>query len=216
MEYKYKYKLVYPIEGQYVHSDDSYKKCVKKCYNEFKQLDGGKSGLFGVKDLVTGHEYKYKLSNNNKLKIIDNQEGGGSSYRYRTGHDDRHHRHHRHHDRYYDELDEPDESDQRLRHYTSFFTQPNQPRSMAPGIIQEEMISHPPSHNLSIKVEKSPESPNPKLVIKEGNKKIMQDSNISSIDITDRYNYPYARRTVVRENYDPHELYDDRDWCILL
>lgn len=225
MEYKYQYKLVYPIEGQNVYIGDSYKKCIKNCYDEFKQLDGGRFGIFKVKDLVSGVEYKYKLDNNNKLKQIDKQEGG---HGYHSHDKYRRSRISRYNPNIDQEIDRNTDSffgNREVSQYTSLFNPYQHQQLASRGLVKDEIISNPPSHNLSIQVTKSPESPeskttsSPSLVIKENDKEIFSKDNVSKIDITDKYNYPYARRTVVRENmdqYDPYYSYDDRDWCIML
>lgn len=66
-----KYRLTFPTYGNNVYESRSFNKVINKCYNEFKQLsemEDIKEQMFGVTNIDTGIEYKFKIKNKtNKL-----------------------------------------------------------------------------------------------------------------------------------------------------
>ena len=66
----HKYQLTYPHVGSTIYKSKSMGKAVKKCYNEFKNLNDLKEGMFGVTDLNNNIEYKFKAQNK-KIYIMD-------------------------------------------------------------------------------------------------------------------------------------------------
>jgi hypothetical protein len=77
------YQLTYPYEGSTIYRSKSFKKAVKKCYKDFKDLNDMKEGIFSVTDIDKNVEYQFKVKNNKLYKMeelnssINNQEGGG-------------------------------------------------------------------------------------------------------------------------------------------
>ncbi len=75
-----RYQLTYPHEGSIIHSSKSKANAIKKCYKEFKRLNGINDGLFSVTDLDNKIEYQFKVRHNKIIKISDSsnmQMGGG-------------------------------------------------------------------------------------------------------------------------------------------
>jgi hypothetical protein len=71
-EYR-KYKLTYPFYGKKIYEASSKKTAVRKCYEEFKELDSIGTGIFSVMDLGTKKTYTYQIKKTNK---IYEQDGG--------------------------------------------------------------------------------------------------------------------------------------------
>jgi len=67
-----KYRLTYPFFGNKIYETRSFKRGIKNCYNEFKQLAESGNDLFMVTELVSGTTYQF-LTNSKKLTQI----GGG-------------------------------------------------------------------------------------------------------------------------------------------
>lgn len=67
-----KYRLTYPFFGNKIYETRSFKRGVKNCYNEFKQLAESGNDLFMVTEMVSGTTYQF-LTNSKKLT----QVGGG-------------------------------------------------------------------------------------------------------------------------------------------
>lgn len=62
MEKEYRrYKLSYPFDGRKIYEASSKKAAVKKCYEEFKELDSMGYGIFSVVDLKSKKTYTYKV-----------------------------------------------------------------------------------------------------------------------------------------------------------
>jgi hypothetical protein len=78
-----RYQLTYPFEGWSIYKSSSVEKAVKKCYNEFKNLNDVDEGLFGVTDLDNNIEYQFRIDKNkNKIykqsKSTKAQKGGNT------------------------------------------------------------------------------------------------------------------------------------------
>lgn len=74
-----RFLLTYPHRGNVIHKSKSLKKAVKKCYNEFKNINDINEGLFAVTDLDDNIEYKFKIKNNKIYHMKKNnhkQQGG--------------------------------------------------------------------------------------------------------------------------------------------
>jgi len=65
----YRYRMTFPFEGNTIYKSKNKKKVVKKCYNEYKQLDSLSEGMFCITNLDTNREYQFKLSNNKAKKL---------------------------------------------------------------------------------------------------------------------------------------------------
>ena len=76
------YQLTYPYEGSTIYRSKSFKKAIKKCYKDFKDLNDMKEGMFSVTDIDKNIEYQFKVRNNKLYKMeelnssTNNQEGG--------------------------------------------------------------------------------------------------------------------------------------------
>jgi hypothetical protein len=68
-----RYQLIYPYEGVIVHKSKSKAKAIKKCYKEFKRLNGVDDGLFSVADLDNNIEYQFKVRHNKIMKLNENK-----------------------------------------------------------------------------------------------------------------------------------------------
>ncbi len=68
----YRYRMTYPFEGNTIYKSKNKNKVIKKCYNEYKQMDNLPEGMFGITNLDKQVEYQYKLSNNKAKKIGKN------------------------------------------------------------------------------------------------------------------------------------------------
>ncbi len=75
-----RYQLTYPHEGSIIHKSKSKENAIRKCYNEFKRLNGINDGLFSVTDLDNKIEYQFKVRQNKimKLSSSENMQVGGS------------------------------------------------------------------------------------------------------------------------------------------
>lgn len=62
----HRYRLTYPYNGNKIHQSRSLKKGVKKCYNDFKKLDGMKEGMFSVTNIDTKKIYTYRIRKKRK------------------------------------------------------------------------------------------------------------------------------------------------------
>ena len=69
-----RYQLTYPHEGSIIHSSKSKANAIKKCYKEFKRLNGINDGLFSVTDLDNKIEYQFKVRHNQIIKMSDSSK----------------------------------------------------------------------------------------------------------------------------------------------
>jgi len=58
-----RYQLTYPISGNKIYETRSFDKAIKRCYNEFKQFDSLKEGMFIVTEHTSKTQYKFKAVN---------------------------------------------------------------------------------------------------------------------------------------------------------
>lgn len=78
-----RYILSYPYDGQTIHKTRSFKKGVKKCYHDFKQLHDMPDGLFSITNLDNEKEYHFKVQNHriHALQELKNIKGGNVNER---------------------------------------------------------------------------------------------------------------------------------------
>lgn len=69
-----RYMLTYPFEGSTIHKTKSFRKAVKRCYKEFKNMNDIPEGLFSITDLDKRKEYQFKVSDH---KIYTLKQSGG-------------------------------------------------------------------------------------------------------------------------------------------
>jgi hypothetical protein len=70
-----RYMLTYPFDGSTIHKTRSFKKAVKKCYKEFKEMNNISEGTFCITDMDRSREYQFKVSNH---KIYTMGQSGGT------------------------------------------------------------------------------------------------------------------------------------------
>jgi len=75
---KHRYLLSFPFEGGKIYKANKLNDAIKKCYKEFKNINDIKDGMFGITDLDSNVEYKFKAENNTifKLKNKESLKGG--------------------------------------------------------------------------------------------------------------------------------------------
>lgn len=68
MDKYYRYQLTFPYEGNKIYRSKSHDKAIKKCYQEFKQLNISEKdktySIFGVTNLDKNIEYKFQMNQN--------------------------------------------------------------------------------------------------------------------------------------------------------
>ena len=72
----FRYKLVFPYAGNKIYKSNSLTDAATKCYKEFSDLNDVQDGIFGIMNMDTNNEHKFKVSDGNLYKHTRNQKGG--------------------------------------------------------------------------------------------------------------------------------------------
>ena len=59
----YRYQMTFPFESNKIHKSKSFKKVVRKCYNEYKNFSDINDGMFCITNLDKNVEYRFKIKN---------------------------------------------------------------------------------------------------------------------------------------------------------
>jgi len=85
----FRYKLTFPYAGTKIYKSNSLSTAAHKCYQEFTNLNDVKDGIFGIVNIDTNDEHKFKASDgtlykynkknqNNNNNNNNNQKGGNT------------------------------------------------------------------------------------------------------------------------------------------
>lgn len=64
----HRYQMVYPYTGDVIETD-SLKHGIRYCYQDFKRLSGMREGIFHMKDLDAGTEFKFRRNRRGQKKV---------------------------------------------------------------------------------------------------------------------------------------------------